>query len=233
MDQDPGSAAAARAIAAALTGGQAAALLAEAARRWPARDRPAGVPGTLRWIGLYATVDAAAVFYAAHEDEVPDAPGTAYAVYALALTGQPLTVTTVTGLLARAGLHQPGPTRPPEPPAGLPVTLLDGDTPARHMLPADGTWTIGAITPAQARHVTALAGAVRAAGLGHLAAAAVTRILGIPVTTRAGDWQPEPGESAIIFGFLTRPAPAGLRTTITAPELRAAGYTLRLLTRTS
>ncbi len=238
MDQDPGYAAAAQAIARALTGGQAAALLAEAARRWPSLDSQAGVPEVLDWIGRHAVVDAAAVFHAAHEDEVLDAPGNAYAAYALALTGQPLTVPAVTGLLHRAGLHpgpgQPRPAGPDRQPAqAWPVTLLDSDTRARHLLPADGTYTIRAITAAQARHITTQASAVRPAGLGHLSAAAFTRLLRIPVTPGAGHWQPGPGESAIIFEFLTRPAPAGLRTTITAAELRAAGYTLRHLTRTS
>ncbi len=236
MDQDPRYAAAAQAIARALTGGQATALLAEAARRWPSLDSQAGVPEVLGWIGRHAVVDAAAVFHAAHEDEVPDAPGSAYAAYALALAGQPLTVPAVTGLLHRAGLHpdpglHPGPDR--QPAQAWPVTLLDSDTRARHLLPADGTYTIRAITAAQARQVTTQASAVRPASLGHLAAAAITRLLRIPVTPGAGHWQPGPGESAIIFEFLTRPAPAGLRTTITAAELRAAGYTLRHLTRTS
>jgi hypothetical protein len=113
-------------VAAALTDDEAAAVIRDAVRRWPAfvgdqadpefAEIPAEVPAILGW-GPHSTavINQLDWFYDDHDDDLPDCDGLCYAAFALILAGRELTVAALTGLLTRAGLLTP-----PDLSAGLP-----------------------------------------------------------------------------------------------------------------
>ena len=87
---------------------------ARAWARWPATDQ-LQVPDILGWLAdTGALDDETAPFFAAHEDEVPDTPGAAFALFALAVLGQELTMANLVKVLVKAELA-----------TGLPEAELD------------------------------------------------------------------------------------------------------------